>query len=162
MERTGTMHRHPAAGHAPARFGRRRHRHDHAGTSLAAAESTTAASDSSRQGIRAVKVGLAGLAVTGALQLVVAIMSGSAVLLADAIHKIADTLTALPMWIAFVVSRRPPNRRFTYGYGRAEDLAGIVIVAFIAASAVVAGCESVRQLLDPRPVRQVGWVLVAG
>ena len=51
--------------------------------------------------------------------------------------------------MAFLVGRRPPTRRYTYGFGRAEDLAGIVIVAFIAASAVPAGWAAIDRLLHP-------------
>ncbi|MGK5643285.1 cation diffusion facilitator family transporter, partial [Streptomyces sp. URMC 126] len=74
----------------------------------------------------------------------------------------SDALTAVPLWIAFVVGRRAANRRYTYGYGRAEDLAGLFIVAMIALSAVVAGVEAVRRLLDPAPVEHLGWVALAG
>jgi cation diffusion facilitator family transporter len=71
-------------------------------------------------------------------------------------------LTALPIAVAFTVGRRPANRRYTYGYGRAEDLAGIVVVVFIAASAGLAGYEAIRRLLDPRPIDHIGLVAAAG
>jgi len=127
-----------------------------------AADSVDAALEASAEGIRAVKVSLVALGSTAALQLVVVAVSGSVALLADTIHNFSDALTALPLWFAFVVGRRPPTRRYTYGYGRAEDLAGVFIVAMIALSALVAGFESVRRLLDPQPIEAVGWVLVAG
>jgi cation diffusion facilitator family transporter len=82
-------------------------------------------------------------------------------LLADTIHNFSDALTALPLWLAFVVSRRPANRRFTYGYGRAEDLAGVAIVLIIFASALVALWESYQKLINPTPLRYVGWVMAA-
>ncbi|MCW2611582.1 MAG: cation diffusion facilitator family transporter [Cryptosporangiaceae bacterium] len=127
-----------------------------------AAESVDSALEASAAGIRAVKVGLAGLGLTFVLQLVVAVASGSAALFADTAHNLADALTAVPLWIAFTLGRRGANRRYTYGYGRAEDVAGIMIVAAIAASVVVAGYGSVRRLLDPQPIEHVGWVAVAG
>src|ERR1700754_3374893 len=105
--------------------------------------------EGSREGIRAVWISLAVLAVTAALQAVVVAWSGSVALLGDTLHNVADALTALPLFVAFVVGRRPPTRRYTYGFGRAEDLAGIVIVLFIAASAVVAAVEAIRRLLNP-------------
>jgi len=83
------------------------------------------------------------------LQLVVVLFSGSVALLGDTLHNFADALTALPLWLAFVLERRLPNRRYAYGYGRAEDLGGVFIVAMIALSAVVAGWESVLRLLHP-------------
>jgi divalent metal cation (Fe/Co/Zn/Cd) transporter len=110
----------------------RPHSHD-------AADSVDAALESSEQGIRAVKISLVALGVTALAQAVVVVVTGSVALLADTIHNFSDALTAIPLWIAFVIGRRPATRRYTYGYGRAEDLAGVFIVAMIALSAVVAG-----------------------
>ena len=133
----------------------RPHSHD-------AADSLDSALESSAQGIRAVKISLVALSVTAALQLLVVAVSGSVALLADTVHNFSDALTAVPLWIAFVVGRRAANRRYTYGYGRAEDLAGLFIVAMIAFSAVVAGVQAVRRLLDPVPIDHVAWVALAG
>ncbi len=63
---------------------------------------------------------------------------------------------------SFTIGRRQATRRYTYGYGRAEDLAGVVVVLLIAASAVLAGYESVQRLLDPREIQALGLVGVAG
>jgi cation diffusion facilitator family transporter len=133
----------------------RPHSHDHAA-------SVDAALASSAEGIRALKISLAVLGVTALAQLAVVSLSGSAALLADTIHNFSDALTAVPLWIAFAVGRRAATRRYTYGYGRAEDLAGVFVVAVIALSAVVAGVESIRRLLDPQPVAGAGVVLAAG
>jgi cation diffusion facilitator family transporter len=133
----------------------RPHSHDHV-------SSVDSALESSAEGIRAVKVSLVGLGVTFVLQLVVAVLSGSAALFADTAHNLADALTAVPLWIAFTLGRRTANRRYTYGYGRAEDLAGIFIVAMIALSVAVAGYTSIRRILDPQPIGYLGWVAAAG
>ncbi len=117
--------------------------------------------ESSQVGVRALWLSLAGLGATAALQAFVFVWSGSVALLSDTLHNIADALTAVPLGLAFLVGRRPPNRRYTYGYGRAEDLAGIVIVLVITASAVVAGYEAVQRLLHPQPVRHLLAVAVA-
>src|SRR4051794_10549027 len=127
-----------------------------------AADSVDSALESSAQGIRAVKLSLIGLAATAILQLLVVLASGSVALLADTIHNVSDALTAVPLWIAFAMGRRPANRRYTYGYGRAEDLAGLFIVAMIAASAVLAAVEAIRRLLHPAPVEHLVWVALAG
>lgn len=118
--------------------------------------------ESSTQGIRATKISLALLAATAAAQLVVAVVSGSVALLADMIHNVADAMTSVPLWIAFVIGRRARTRQYTYGFRRAEDLAGIFIVMVIAISAGVIGWESIQRLLDPEPMERVAWVLVAG
>jgi cation diffusion facilitator family transporter len=113
-------------------------------------------------GIRAVKISLLVLAVTAGLQMIVVIISGSVALLADTIHNFADALTAVPLWIAFLLSRRPPTRRYTYGYGRVEDLAGLFIVIMITLSALLAGYEAVRRFFEPQQVGNLPWVLIAG
>ncbi len=116
----------------------------------------------SAKGMRALKISLGGLAITAALQVVVVLISGSVALLADTIHNLADALTAVPLAVAFWIGRRKPTKRYTYGYGRAEDLAGVFIVLMIAVSAVVAGWEAIARLAHPQDVRNVGWVIAAG
>lgn len=127
-----------------------------------AADSVDDALTSSAAGIRAVKISLLGLGANALAQAVIAAASGSVALLADTIHNASDALTAIPLWIAFVLGRRSATRRYTYGYGRAEDLAGLFVVAMIALSALVAAVEAVRRLLAPAPVDHLGWVAVAG
>lgn len=118
--------------------------------------------ESSARGIRAVKLSLVGLGVTALLQALLVAVTGSVALLADTIHNFSDALTAVPLWVAFVLGRRPPSRRYTYGFGRAEDLAGVFIVAMIALSAVLAGWESARRLTDPQPLQHAWLVVAAG
>ncbi|MFF4491551.1 cation diffusion facilitator family transporter [Streptomyces sp. NPDC001544] len=117
--------------------------------------------ESSARGMRALWVSLAVLGGTALVQAVVVAVSGSVALLGDTVHNTADALTAVPLGIAFVLGRRAPTRRFTYGYGRAEDLAGLAIVVTIAASAVFAAWTAVDRLLDPRPVAHLPAVAVA-
>src|SRR5258707_6527010 len=88
--------------------------------------------------------------------------TGSEVLLGDTIHNFADALTAVPLGVAFWLQRKPPTRRYTYGYGRAEDLAGAFIVAVIAGSSALAAWEAVNRLLHPGGVRALGWGIAAG
>lgn len=127
-----------------------------------AADSIDDALQSSAAGIRAVKISLLALGVTALAQFVIVAISGSVALLADSIHNVADALTAVPLWIAFAISTKPATRRYTYGFGRAEDIAGLFVVAMIALSAVVAGAESFRRLADPAQVGYLGWVAAAG
>jgi cation diffusion facilitator family transporter len=116
----------------------------------------------SAEGIRAVKVSLMVLGFTAVAQLIIVAVSGSVALLADTVHNFSDALTAVPLWIAFSMSRRAVTRRYTYGFGRAEDLAGLFVVAMIAISAVIAAVEAVRRLIDPVPLTHLSWVAAAG
>ncbi len=125
-------------------------------------ESVDSALESSEIGVRAVKISLFALAVTAAFQVLIVSISGSIALAADTIHNFSDALTAIPLWIAFVLGRRAASKRYTYGLGRVEDLAGVFVVTMIALSAIVAGYEAVRRLIHPVAIDNLGWVAAAG
>jgi len=127
-----------------------------------ASDSIDGEMESSAAGIRAVKISLLALGATSIAQLAIVVVSGSVALLADTIHNFSDALTAIPLWIAFALGTKAATRRYTYGYGRAEDLAGLFVIAMITLSAIIAGVESVRRLIHPFPIQHVGWVAAAG
>lgn len=99
-----------------------------------------------RAGLRAVQISTAGMFLVSAIQFVIAGIGGSAGLFADALHNFGDVLTTIALWIAFVIARRAANQRYTYGYYRGEDLAGIFIVLVIIASAVASAVASIQKL----------------
>jgi len=127
-----------------------------------AADSIDSALESSAAGIRAVKISLLVLGVTAIAQLVIVFFSGSIALAADTIHNFSDALTAVPLWMAFALSTKAATRRYTYGFNRAEDLAGLFVVAMIALSAIIAGYQAIQRLLHPQPIQHVAWVALAG
>lgn len=127
-----------------------------------AADSIDDALEANSHGVRALKNSLFILLGTTLLQLAIFLISGSVALLADTIHNFADALTALPLWIAFILGRRAATRRYTYGYGRAEDLAGLFIVAVVALSAIIAAVESISRLFRPETLHNLWWVVAAG
>lgn len=163
-----TQHGHGHAhghGHVPAgglRRARDAVRHLLTPHSHDTADRVDSAMEASRAGMRALWISLGVLGATAVFQAFVVVASGSVALLSDTLHNVADALTAVPVGIAFLLGRRPATRRFTYGYGRAEDVAGIVVVLVILASAVFAGYESIRRLADPADVKFLGAVAVAG
>lgn len=171
LDRSPEAHRPDAGGgHAPGHdhphtpWGRVRHAvsevlgmHSHD-----VADQVDEALEADERGRRALWVSLGALAVTAVLQFVVVAFSGSVALLGDTLHNVADAATAVPLLVAFSLARRPANNRFTYGFGRAEDLAGLFVVAMIALSAVLAAWESVDRLLHPRPVDHLWAVAAAG
>ena len=116
----------------------------------------------SERGIWAVKWSFAALFVTALVQLVVVVLSGSVALLSDTIHNFGDAATAIPLWIAFALGRLGPSRRFTFGYGRVEDLAGVVVVLIILFSAVVAAYQAIERIIHPQPVGLLWAVALAG
>jgi cation diffusion facilitator family transporter len=126
------------------------------------ADSVDDALESSAAGIRAVKISLVALGLTAIAQIVIVTVSGSIALAADTIHNFSDALTAVPLWIAFALSTKAATRRYTYGFGRIEDLAGLFVVAMITSSAIVAGYEAIMRLIHPQPIEHLGWVALAG
>jgi cation diffusion facilitator family transporter len=112
-------------------------------------------------GIRTVRLALLALAITTALQAAIYLLSGSVALLADTVHNLGDALNSIPLLVAYMLARRAANRRYTYGYGRAEDVAGLLIVASIAFSAGYILWESIQKLINPQPLGNLGWVAAA-
>lgn len=113
------------------------------------------------KGLWAVKWSFVALTATALFQVVIVLVSGSVALFADTIHNFGDAATAIPLGIAFLLARRKPSKRFSYGLGRAEDVAGVIVVGLILLSAVVAGYESVLRLFDPQPVSLIWAVALA-
>jgi cation diffusion facilitator family transporter len=149
----GNGHDHSHAGHSHDHGpGGRAHTHGVIDPSIATTE----------RGIWAIKWSFVVLAITALLQFVVVFASGSVALLADTIHNVGDATTAIPLWIAFQLMRRPPTRTFNYGLGRVEDLAGMLIVFIILFSAIVAGYEAIDRLIHPQAIGQLWWVVAAG
>ncbi|MDP5228619.1 MULTISPECIES: cation diffusion facilitator family transporter [Arthrobacter] len=152
------------------------HDHDHShGTGLKArlheffvphthdsADSIDDALEASTEGVRALKISLFILLGTTLLQFVVVLFSGSVALLADTVHNFSDALTAVPLWVAFVLARRPASKAYGYGLGKAEDLSGLFIIAVVALSAVVAAWQAIDRLLHPQPLTNLWWVAAAG
>ncbi len=138
------------------------HAHDHTGGHGHAHGGVDAAILGSREAMRTLGRSLVILGLTAAFQVVVVVLSGSIALLADTIHNAGDALTAVPLAAAFILGRRPPNRRLTYGYGRVEDLAGIAVVLIILFSAAVAAYEAIDRLINPQTPSHLLATALAG
>lgn len=178
MEPPGHSHEHPQD-HAHEHSHGRSHHHPHGGPtgrsglthrlahllrphSHDAADRVDSTLESSAEGLRTLWISLVVLALTAGAQAVVVALSGSVALLGDTVHNFADALTAVPLGLAFLLGRRAANRRYPYGYGRAEDLAGVAVVAVVAVSAVFAAVTAVQRLLHPQPVGHLWAVAGAG
>ena len=183
MTKPAAEHGHDGHSHAPRTEHGHEHEHDHlhdhdhgtsvwsrighalsevfGGHSHDAADQIDEVLEADAQGRRALYISLALLAVTALLQAIVVVFSGSVALLGDTLHNIADALTAVPLLIAFRLARRPATKRCTYGYGRAEDLAGLFVIAMITLSAVLAAWEAIDRLINPREVHHLWAVAIA-
>jgi cation diffusion facilitator family transporter len=136
------------------------HFHGHSDQKQALVSDT--AFSATNEGIRTVWIALALLGVTTALQIAIVYWSGSVALLADTIHNFGDALNSIPLLVAFYLMRRTATRRYTYGFARSEDIAGLLIVVSIAVSAAVVFWQSFAKLINPQPMTDLGWVAAAG
>nr|WTB28802.1 cation diffusion facilitator family transporter [Streptomyces sp. NBC_00830] len=157
----GSAHDH--GDHGSGRWSRIKHRVAHVVTphSHEATDKVDSAMESSAEGMRTLWISLAVLGVTTVLQALIFALSGSVALLGDTIHNAADALTAVPLGIAFLLGRRAATRRFTYGFGRSEDLAGIAILLTITASSALAAYTAIDRLLNPQDITHLPWVAAA-
>ena len=145
---------HPDQGHHHHHHG---HGHGH-GHSHGIVDPSIAANE---RGIWAVKWSFVVLAATASAQVFVVYLSGSVALLADTIHNFGDASTAIPLWIAFSLARLPASKRYPFGYGRVEDLAGVAVVLTILFSAIVAGYESILRFYNPQEINYLGALVGA-
>lgn len=141
-----------AHSHAHAHAHSHAHAHEHGLIDADLAES--------REGVRVLMISLVLLGITAIAQAVVVYYTSSVALLADTVHNFGDALTAIPLAIAFVLSRRPPSQRFPHGLGRTEDLAGVMIVVLIGFSGVFALYQSIDRLFNPQEINYL-WAGVA-
>ncbi|HYW26218.1 MAG TPA: cation diffusion facilitator family transporter [Terriglobales bacterium] len=114
-----------------------------------------------RDAVRAVIVSAIVLGVAAVVEIVAAVFSGSASVMADGLHNSGDVLTTFVLLFAFALARRPATRRFPSGYGRIEDIATLVIVVVIVVTAAIAGFESVRKLFQPEQYHDIAFSLFA-
>lgn len=149
-----THEQHDERGHGPLADVR----HFFGGHSHDVADQIDSELEDSHEGTRALWISLVVLGITTGIQGGVVLGSHSVALLGDTLHNFGDALTALPLGLAFVIARRPANDRYTYGYGRGEDLAGLAVVLVVVVSAAIAGYEAINRLLHPADVHALGWV----
>lgn len=169
-EFTEDGHEHGDGGHGHHGHGEHGHAHgtglfgwlqDKFAHSHSIADKTDAAMESNERGIQTLKTTLIIMGLTAFFQMIIVFASGSVALMADMIHNFADATTSLPLWVAFALARRGANRHFTYGFGKVEDVAGVLIVGIIFFSAAVAGYESLMKIIHPEPMENPGWVAAA-
>ena len=141
---------HDGHAHDHAGAGRwRRHRHSHAHPAV------------TDDALAVLARSTAVLALVAAVELAVAVSSGSAAVLADGLHNLGDVSTTVALAIAFLLSRRAPTRRFPYGYHRTEDLAGLVVLLLVLASAVASAVTSVEHLVHRGPLQHPAVALAS-
>jgi cobalt-zinc-cadmium efflux system protein len=87
------------------------------------------------------------------------LISHSLALLSDAGHVLTDVFALGLAWFALEQSKRPADRRRSYGYQRVSILAALVNSVTLIVIVIAIAYEAVRRLSSPEPVQ--GWVVIA-
>lgn len=98
------------------------------------------------------------------LQIVVGLAFGSIALVGDALHNLGDVAGLLLGWGAESLSRRPAKGRFSYGFGRATQLAALANAVLILIAALLVCVEAFSRFGHPEPLitGPVAWAAIAG
>lgn len=83
-------------------------------------------------GKRAVYVAIIGNVFLTVFNIAVGIMAGSYALISEGAHTISDITTSIIAYIGFKIGSKPADSEHPLGHGRAESIAGLVIVVFLA------------------------------
>ena len=114
-----------------------------------------------RDAHRALGFSALGLALTGLIEMAIAVLTGSVGLLGDALHNLSDVSTSAVVFLGFRLSRRPATPSHPYGWERAEDIAGLGVALVIWASAAFAGIVSFHKFVQHGRTAHLGYGMAA-
>ncbi len=95
------------------------------------------------------------------LKLVVGLLFGSQVLIADGVHNAGDVFATAAALISMIISKRPPDEDHPYGHGKAEVIGAGIIAVVLVLAGLYMGYHSVLALMEP-PHAASFLVLAAG
>ncbi len=91
-------------------------------------------------------------------KVVIGLLSGSAVLISDAVHSVSDISSIITSWLGLKIAQKKPDEKFPYGYYKAESLGTLIISGLILYAAYEMTVSSWRHLFEPS---QVSWPVLA-
>src|SRR5437588_1642892 len=95
------------------------------------------------------------------VQIIYGIIANSTALLADAAHNFGDVLGLLLAWGAFLLARRHPTERFTYGFRSTSIFAALLNAVILLVATGAIALEAIQRFLQPQPVAGLTIVVVA-
>jgi cation diffusion facilitator family transporter len=87
--------------------------------------------DELKEGERAAGISTVVIFFLALAEALVGFLSGSVVLVTDALHNAADSIASFASWFGLKISQRNPTEKFPYGYYKAESLATLFVSIFI-------------------------------
>jgi len=104
---------------------------------------------SAAKGVRATVAAILASSLLAAIKIVAGVIGNSYALVADGIESILDIVNSFVVWGGLRIAASPPSRRYPYGYGKAEPLAGLVGAVMVVAAASGIAIQSVREIVTP-------------
>lgn len=92
-------------------------------------------------------VGLVGNGVLTAGKIAVGLVAGSAALVADGFHSLADVLSDIGILFALKAANRPPDDNHPYGHHSFETLGAVIVAGFMLLTALLIGGDAIRSWL---------------
>ena len=109
----------------------------------------------------AVSAAIVGNSTVMAAKFVAFLFTGSAAMLSESLHSLADTINQILLMVGIVRSGRTADHRHPFGYGAERAiwaLMSAVGIFFLGAGVTV--YHGVNTLLDPHPLEGLGWAVV--
>jgi len=94
------------------------------------------------------------------LKIVMATLTGSISLMADAIHTLSDMATSAIIMISFFVTKKPSDSHHPFGHGRMESVATLIVAVLLGVAGVEILKGSIERLIHPIPFK-ASWTVIA-
>lgn len=93
------------------------------------------------------------------IELTYGYLSNSLGLMTDSFHMMFDCVGLFIGLCASYISKFPPNKDYTYGYGKVETLSGFFNGLLLIFTAFNVFCESIHRMLEPQNIDTSGALL---
>ncbi|MGG1517610.1 cation diffusion facilitator family transporter [Paenibacillus oryzisoli] len=97
----------------------------------------------------AIWISLASNVVLTAVKILVGLLFGSQVLLADGIHNAGDVIATATAYSSMRVSSKPADEDHPYGHGKAEVLGAFIVAIILGGAAIYMGYHAIHALFEP-------------
>ncbi len=95
------------------------------------------------------------------LELIGGLFTNSVAILSDAIHDFGDALSIGISWGLERKSRKQPDDRFTYGYGRYSVIGSVITTLVLVFGSGMVMLHAVERMFAPQPVHSGGMLVLA-
>lgn len=100
-------------------------------------------------GTKAAIVGIGSNTFLTIFNITIGIMSGSYALISEGAHTLSDVATSIIAYLGFRIGQKPADEEHPLGHGRAEAIAGLIIVLFLTMVAYEIMSGAIKKIIHP-------------